>query len=72
MHGGFEIEGGQRACKHIDQSEQRVIGHQMSSAFGAVLSLACWRLLKHAEMFGTSLHVHGLRSPQCKGDDWST
>jgi len=44
----------------------------MSSAFGAVLPLACCRLLEHADMFGTSLHVHGLRSPQCKGVDWST
>src|SRR4029078_651890 len=72
VQGGSEAEGWHRACKYVDQLQRRVIGHQMSSAFGAVLLLACGRLLEHADMFGSSLHVHGLRSPQCKGVDWST
>jgi hypothetical protein len=49
-----------------------VIGHQMSSAFGAVLPLACCRLLEHADMLDSGRDVYGLRSPQCESVDWST
>src|SRR6266851_1981354 len=43
-----------RQCgrKHIDQSQRRVIGHQMAPAFLAVLPLAHCRLLEHANMLG--------------------
>ena len=72
MEGGSEAERRQRACKYVYQPQRRVIGHQMSTAFGAVLPLACCRLLEHADMLGTSRDVHALRSPQCKRVDWST
>jgi hypothetical protein len=72
MEGRSEAQGRHRACKYVYQPKRRVIGHQMSSAFGAVLPLACCRLLEHADMFGASRDVHGLRSPQRKSVDWST
>jgi hypothetical protein len=68
----LEAERRQRACKYVYQPQRRVIGHQVSSTFRAVLPLACCGLLEHADMFGTSRDVHGLRSPQCKSVDWST
>lgn len=39
-----------RGRKHVHQTKRRVIGHQMTSAFLAILPLTDWRLLVHADV----------------------
>jgi len=49
---------------HVDETERRVVRHQMSTAFLAVLSLANRRLLIHADVLASSRHFHGIGIPE--------
>jgi hypothetical protein len=69
VHARTKLECGQRGRKHIDQPQGRVIGHQMASALLAVLPLARWRLLEHANMLGACRDPHGIGLPQRESID---
>src|SRR6476661_8144464 len=64
-----ELQRRQSGGKHIYQSQRRVVGHQMASAFRAVRPLARWRLHEHADMLGTGCDLHGIRLPKREGVD---
>src|SRR5262249_25452797 len=49
----LEFQRRYRSRKDVDQSQWRVICHQMTPAFLAVLALAYWRFLEHSNMLGT-------------------
>ena len=66
-----ELERRKCGRKHIYQTERRVIGHQMASAFFAELALTHWRLLKHANMLCPGSNPHRIRFPKRESVDRS-
>jgi len=59
MDGRTELERWQGGCKDIDETEWRMIGHEMAAAFFAVLALTDRSLLIHADMLGAWQAAHG-------------
>ena len=63
MHAGTELERGDCGGEDIDHAEWRMIGHQVSSTFFAVLALALRSLLEHANMLCTFDDANAVRFP---------
>jgi hypothetical protein len=55
-----------------DQSQGRMTGHQMASAFPAVLPLARCGLLERANVFGARCDPHGVMLPKGEGIERGT
>src|SRR5262245_5376452 len=64
MDAGRKGKGRKRRCENIDESERRMIGHQMTAAFGAVFALAHRRLLERRNMLRPGRDPDRVRLPQ--------
>src|SRR5579883_2563324 len=66
MHAGLELQGGYGRRVHVDQSQRRMVGHEMAAAPLAVLTLADRRLLVHRDVLGAFGHADRIRLPERK------
>ena len=69
LHGRRECEVRDGGGKPIDQPNRRVIGHEMSTAFVAILPLTCFGFLERGEVFGARRNTHRLGLPKTVGVD---
>jgi hypothetical protein len=69
---GAKSQRRQRRRIHVDQTQRRMISHQMADAFRAVLPLAHWGFLERPNMLGARRDPHGIRFPKRKSIDGSS
>ena len=62
-----EVERGDRCGEHIHETYGRMIGHEVSAAFGAILPLAEWRLLEGSHTLRSCGNPHRLGLPEAEG-----
>jgi hypothetical protein len=67
MNSGRKFQRRQCRREHINQSQGRMIGHEVPAAFLAILPLANLGLLKHSDMLGSRSYPHGFGLPKTKG-----
>src|SRR5215813_13375523 len=69
---GIERQRGQRGREHVDQSKRWMGGHEVTSAFLAILPLAHRSLLEHADMLSTGRDPYGSGLPERESVDRAT
>src|SRR2546430_16746770 len=58
-----------RSGEYVHEAQRRMVGHQVPTAFRAILALAERGLLERGHVFGSRRHAHGVRLPEAEGVD---
>ena len=69
VNAGDEGERWDRGGEYVDEAQGRMIGHQVSAAFAAILALALRGLLECGHMLGARCDAHGIRLPEAESVD---
>ena len=66
---GLKRQCRQRGRVDIYETHWRMVGHQVASAFFAVLPLTSCGLLERSNIFASGLDLYGIRLPEREGVD---
>ena len=69
MKSWLELQVGKHGRENVDEPHFRVIGHKVTPAFGAELSVTPSRFMELSDMFGTLCYLNGARAPEGKAID---
>jgi len=69
VNAGGEGQRRERGGEYVDQTQRRMIGHQVPAALGAILTLTERGLLERGHMFGSRRDPHSIRFPEAEGVD---
>ena len=69
MQSWLELQVGKHGRINVDEPHFRVIGHQVTPAFRAELSVTPSRFMELSDMFGTLCYLNGARTPEGKTID---